>query len=83
MLSEGEFLALISEATRVDLAEAPAVMERPLEELGLDSLALTELAVALIVDLEMTAVADDLPARDWRDVTLGEIYDEYRAEKAR
>jgi acyl carrier protein len=48
------------------------------EDLGLDSLALTELVVLLIVEFDMTDLADDLEARNWAGVTVGALYSEYR-----
>jgi acyl carrier protein len=46
-------------------------------DLGLDSLALTELVVLLIVDFDMESLEDDLDDRDWAHVTVGALYDEY------
>ena len=48
------------------------------QDLGLDSLALTELVVLLIVDFDMQSLADELEHRDWSKVTMGELYDEYQ-----
>jgi acyl carrier protein len=72
------FAAAVAEAARVD----PAAIEphtRLLEDLGLDSLSLTEVVVALMVDFEMQALSEELEQRDWNGVTVGELYDEYRA----
>jgi acyl carrier protein len=52
---------------------------RLIEDLGLDSLALTEVAVLMITEFGMASVADDLERRDWSGVTVGELYDEYLA----
>jgi acyl carrier protein len=49
------------------------------EDLGIDSLALAEVVVVLIVDFGMDAMAEQLDQRDWSGVTVGELYDEYRA----
>lgn len=49
-------------------------------ELDLDSLALTELVVVLITELGMEHLSDDLESRDWSEVTLGSIYDEWQAQ---
>ena len=48
-------------------------------DLGMDSLALTELVVMLIVDMGMNTVADSLEERSWDDVTVGQLYDEWTA----
>lgn len=56
---------------------SPRRDQRLVEDLGLDSLALAELAVFLIVDLEVDTFASTLHQREWRGVTLGELYDEY------
>jgi acyl carrier protein len=52
--------------------------QRLLEDLGLDSLGLLEVIVFLVVDCGMEALADELPERDWRGVSAGELYREYR-----
>jgi acyl carrier protein len=49
------------------------------EDLGIDSLALAEVVVVLIVDFGMENIAEQLDQRDWSGVTVGELYDEYRA----
>jgi acyl carrier protein len=48
------------------------------QDLALDSLALTEVVVLLIVDFDMETLAEELEQRDWRGVTLGDLYGEYR-----
>jgi acyl carrier protein len=52
-------------------------------DLGLDSLALTEVLVMLMVDLQMTSVADQLAERDWGRVTVGDLYEKYRTGDGR
>ena len=47
-------------------------------DLGLDSLALTELVVLLIVEFDMQGLAAELEQRDWTTVTVGALYEEYR-----
>ena len=56
----------ISRTTRLD------------DDLGIDSLALAELVVMLIVDFGMETLADDFDERDWSGVTVGALYEEYR-----
>lgn len=48
------------------------------DDLGIDSLALAELVVMLIVDFEMETLADDFDQRNWSEVTVGALYEEYR-----
>jgi acyl carrier protein len=50
---------------------------RLIEDLGLDSLALAELLVVMITELRMERLAEDLGDREWTNVTLGELYEEY------
>ena len=49
-------------------------------DVGLDSLGLTELIVALIIDFEMESLSNGLEERDWNEVTIGSLYDEYLRE---
>jgi acyl carrier protein len=57
----------ITHATRID------------PDLGLDSLALTELVVLLIVDFGMDHLGAELEHRDWSQVTVGDLYAECRS----
>jgi hypothetical protein len=43
---------------------------------------LAEVVVVLIIDLDMQSVSDELAARSWVDVTVGELYAEYITGKA-
>lgn len=51
-----------------------------LDDLGLDSLALTEVIVLLLVDLDMSSLEPGLAERDWRQVTVGNLFEEYSHE---
>jgi acyl carrier protein len=70
------FAAAVASVAQVR-AEDIARSTRLVEDLGLDSLALTEVVVLLIVELDMDTVSDDLERRDWADVTVGDLYNEY------
>jgi acyl carrier protein len=48
-------------------------------DLDLDSLALAELIVMLIVEFDMETLADDLEGRNWSAMTVGGLYEEYRS----
>lgn len=50
---------------------------RLIEDLGVDSLALAELLVVMITELRMEQLAEDLAEREWTNVTLGDLYQEY------
>jgi acyl carrier protein len=50
---------------------------RILEDLGLDSLALAELAVVLVEKYDMWSVSKQLETRTWADVTVRDLFDEY------
>lgn len=74
-----EFVQPIAAAAQVPPDEiAPAT---PLEELGIDSLAFTELVVTFIVDFGMETLEDELDRRDWSIVTVGELYEEFKADR--
>ncbi len=51
-------------------------------DLGIDSLALAELVVMLIVDFGMGTLADDFDQRDWSGITVGALYEEYRVNSS-
>jgi acyl carrier protein len=53
-----------------------------IDDLGIDSLALSELVVFLLVDLQMTSLESDLGKRDWTMVKVGELFDEYARGQA-
>lgn len=48
-------------------------------DLGLDSLAIVELAVALIEKLKAEGMEKALGSMDWGKVTVGELFDQYLA----
>jgi acyl carrier protein len=73
-----DFVAAVAAAAQVrEDAISPAT--RLGTDLGVDSLALTEVVVMLIVDFDMDGLSDQLDQRQWGSVTVGELYDEYRA----
>lgn len=72
-----QFAAAIAEAAQVPV-EKITPTSRLLEDLGLDSLALSELIVLLIVELEMTKLESELASREWDRVTVGELFEEYQ-----
>lgn len=49
---------------------------RLVEDLGLDSLALIELAVMALVDYELEALSEGLQQSSWEGVTVGDLYRE-------
>jgi acyl carrier protein len=65
------------------LARLPAEEVRPearlVQDLALDSVALSELVVILIDDYRMTRESPDLVQRSWDGVTAGELFQEYLA----
>jgi acyl carrier protein len=48
-----------------------------IEDLGLDSLALTELLITLIEEYEIDALSAELFARTWERVSIGELFEIY------
>jgi acyl carrier protein len=72
------FAAAIADIARVD-AELIRRDTRILEDLALDSLALANLATALVVDFGMVRVSRELETRTWESVSVGRLYDEYRS----
>lgn len=52
---------------------------RLIEDLGLDSLALTELLVTLIEAHDLDSLAEELVQRSWENVSAGELYELYCA----
>jgi acyl carrier protein len=71
-----DFAATVAGIARVPV-EGVRRDTRLVGDLGLDSLALTEVIVALIVDFDMEALSTELEERDWGAVTIGSLYDEY------
>lgn len=49
---------------------------RIIEDLGYDSLALAELALVLIDDFDMEALAESLADKSWYGVTAGQLYEQ-------
>jgi len=47
-----------------------------IDDLGFDSLAIAELIVLLVDDYGISTLPQDLEARDWTDVTVGQLRDE-------
>ncbi len=76
------FAAAIARAGGVP-AEVVTQRSRLVADLGLDSLALSEVVVFLLVELEVATLDTDLATRDWDRVTVGELFEEYqRGERA-
>lgn len=71
-----EFVGAIAEIAEIG-HEGVGRESRLLEDLNLDSLALAELVALLLVELEMGTLESDLVERDWKLVTVGELFDEY------
>jgi acyl carrier protein len=76
-LTWDEFAAAIAAIVQVPVADVQPDA-RLIEGLNVDSLALSELIVALIVDFEMEGLSENLEERKWGSVTAGELYEEYR-----
>lgn len=76
------FVTVLARAANVS-SEAIERRTRLADDLGLDSLAFAEVIVALLVDLDMESIEQDLGQRDWRDVTVGELFDEYQSGQGR
>lgn len=51
-------------------------------DLGLDSLAISELVVGLVVELRIDSLLDDAETRDWTQTTVGDLYDRWRQATA-
>jgi acyl carrier protein len=71
------FVDAICEVAAVD-RERVGRGSRLLEDLDLDSFALAELVALLLVEFEVGTLESDLGERDWKLVTVGELFDEYR-----
>lgn len=72
-----DFAAFVAQLAHVP-AEAIGKDTWLVEDLGLDSLRLSEVVVMLIMDLEMNQLADDFQLRSWKKVRVGDLYEEYR-----
>jgi acyl carrier protein len=51
---------------------------RLVDDLGLDSIAIAEVVVMLLADYQLDGLSERLQSSNWRDVTVGTLYDEYR-----
>jgi acyl carrier protein len=77
-----QFVARVAEVADVSPDELTRET-RFVEDLGLDSLALVEIVVALLVDFGLEELSENLQDSAWVDVTLGMVYDEYRTQVPR
>jgi acyl carrier protein len=72
--------------TVADIANVPRPSVQPascvLEDLGLDSFALSELVAWLLIELDMATLESELADRDWSQVTVGELFTEYQDEQS-
>jgi acyl carrier protein len=64
-----EFISVVAEFTELPVES--------IENLGLDSLALTELLITLIEDHGVDALTEDLFERSWERVTLAALFEKY------
>lgn len=76
------FAAAVAEIAAVPPGSVTA-NARLLDDLGLDSLALTEVIVFCVVELEMETLARDLGERPWDRITIGDLYDEYKTGESK
>jgi acyl carrier protein len=70
-----EFQAAIADATGFPPGEL-ARDRRFIEDLGFDSLQVVEILIMLIEDYGLSDLLGELQDRPWRDVTLGQLFDE-------
>jgi acyl carrier protein len=77
-----EFATCFAAVARVDPAELSA-STRLIDDLNLDSLALFELIVGLVVAAGMASLEEDLDRRDWRRTSVGDLFEEWRSPPAR
>jgi acyl carrier protein len=75
-LTWDEFRAEVAQVADVSPGEIDD-QTRVLEDLGLDSLALTELVVILVDKYDVWSLSKDLENRRWANVTVRQLYDEY------
>lgn len=76
LLTWDEFVTLLAKSAGLP-RESLSDHGRTVPELPIDSLALAEIVAALVVDLGVESVGGDLDKRDWRAVTLDDLYAEY------
>jgi acyl carrier protein len=69
-----ELANAVAEIARVERADI-GPDTRLVDDLHLDSLALAQLAVTLIVDFDMGWLSDELERRQWSGITAGELYE--------
>ena len=72
-----EFRARLAELAGVPVGDVTPG-SRLVEDLGLDSLGVTEVAVLLLVDYELEGLSDELQRSGWEGVTAGDVYEECR-----
>ena len=77
-----EFVRIVAEVADVSSNELMRET-RLVEDLGLDSLALVEIVVALLVDFGVEELSETMQDSAWVEVTLGMVYDEYRTHVPR
>lgn len=70
-----EFQATIADATGFPTGEL-ARDRRFIEDLDFDSLQVAEVLVLLIEDYGLSNLLGELEDRPWKDVTLGQLFDE-------
>ena len=75
-----QFAAAIADVSGVQVGRI-SESSRLIEDLGLDSLALSEVIVFLLVELEMDSLGADLQDREWVRVTVGELFTEYSTHR--
>jgi acyl carrier protein len=71
-----QFCAAVADVASRERASVTATT-RLIDDLDLDSFALAEVIVALIVDFHMESALSDLEKRDWPSLTVGDLYQEY------
>jgi acyl carrier protein len=71
-----KFVAGVADIVRVDPADIRREA-RLTQDLGVDSLSLAELIVALVDEWRVDSVSATIPDRVWSEVTVGALYDEY------
>jgi acyl carrier protein len=69
-------------ADAADAAPADvSVSTRLVEDLNLDSLALLEVVVSLLVDFDVAELPAEFEKASWQGVTAGRVYDEVRTRR--